>query len=370
MLLKIPENRIAITEYLEQVDEDTFIDEFVVPFFTSFGFQVYRINTHGGGEHGKDIIFSRYVSLFLDTEYVAVQAKAQPANASNVSNFASQLDRALKVPFPSKSGQGDLLPNYAVFINARRHTNEANEEFPKLLDKPQYVRILSQENVCDLIMNSGIGPETLISRLSQSNSSTMSEEDKRVYDVLMSNEPQAIDHLLDHQLQLICHKISPLLKEMIIDTINLRWRQDPSWEGTIKPMMWFNSYFDFFSERQYPYLLDVIRELTSSTPSFKAESDTFSIVSKVTPQMLAPQAKEFIELCGELALGPTRKNLQLVSQKLRELKKSGLVLDSGLRKLMDDIIKLSQPHSLGDDEYRQLHQEIFQSLYPERRTSR
>ena len=158
MLLKTPENRNSIIRYLKRIDEDSFIEEFVFPFFTSFGFQVYRINYHGPGEHGKDIILSRYLPYFLDTEYVAVQAKAETVNASNVDKFARQVNRSLKVSFPSKSGQGNLLPNSAIFINARRHTNDANVEFPELIDNPQYVRILSQENVCDLIMNYGIGP--------------------------------------------------------------------------------------------------------------------------------------------------------------------------------------------------------------------
>jgi hypothetical protein len=51
MLLKTPENRNSIIRYLKRINEDSFIEEFVFPFFTSFGFQVYRINSHGPGEH-------------------------------------------------------------------------------------------------------------------------------------------------------------------------------------------------------------------------------------------------------------------------------------------------------------------------------
>jgi hypothetical protein len=263
-----------------------------------------------------------------------------------------------------------LLPNSAVFINAKRHTNEANGELPDLLDLPQFVTILSQENVCDLIMNSGIGPEELISRLSQSNSSDMSEEDKRIYNILTGNEPKAIDHLLDDQLPLIRHRLSPLLKEMIIDVINLRWQQDTSWDGTVKPMKWFNSYFDFFSRRQYHYLLDVVQELCSSTPSYKAEGDTRSIVAKITPDMLATQAKEFIEICSRLALGGKRRNQQLAFLKLVELKESGLVTDYNLIKLMDQVLRLFQPETLSKDQYEKLYHKVYEFLYPERTTSR
>ncbi len=47
MILKLPENHKMIIDYLNKVDEDTFIDEIVIPFFGSQGYQVYRINSHG-----------------------------------------------------------------------------------------------------------------------------------------------------------------------------------------------------------------------------------------------------------------------------------------------------------------------------------
>ncbi|MBW2309945.1 MAG: hypothetical protein JRF35_02585 [Deltaproteobacteria bacterium] len=372
MLLKTPENRISIIDYLEKIDEDTFIDEFVLPFFTSFGFQVYRINSHGPGERGKDIIFSRYLPHLLDSEYIAVQAKAEPIKASNVSKFAQQINRALKISFPSNSGQGKLIPNSAIFMNARRHTNDANVEFPELIENPQYVRILSQENVCDLILNYGIGPEALISKLSHADSENMSDEDKTVYTALM-NEPNATDHLLDHQLPLIRHKISRRLQEMIIDAINHRWKEDPSWAGTVKPMKWFDRYFDFFTERQYPYLIDIFKELTSSTGSFKAEPYTSSAVGKITPKMLASQAKEFIYACAEVSVNVGSRNKNIALDKLRELRESGFVLDSELKNIMNKIIGLLElPRA--DDDYQELYEEIYQIVYPylskKRRTRR
>lgn len=215
MLLKTPENRILITQYLEGINEDPFINDFILPFFSSFGFQVYRINSHGPGERGKDIIFSRYVPHFLGNEYIAVQVKAEPVNASNVSKFAQQINRSLKTSFPSNSGQGKLIPNSAIFINAKKHTNEANLDFSELLDNPQYVRILCQENVCDLIMNYAVGPKDLISKLSHADKEDMSDEDERVYSALMSAEPNATDQLFDNQLPLIKHKISRNMQEMV-----------------------------------------------------------------------------------------------------------------------------------------------------------
>ena len=76
-IINTSENRIAILKYLEQVDEDTFIDDFVIPLFRSQGYYLFRINDHGPGEHGKDLIFYRHIPVFYDNEYVVVQAKAE-----------------------------------------------------------------------------------------------------------------------------------------------------------------------------------------------------------------------------------------------------------------------------------------------------
>ncbi len=136
MILKLPDNRRKIIDYLDTVDEDTFIDEIVIPFFSSQGYQVYRINSHGPGEHGKDIIFCRYVPAFFENEFLSVQAKAEQVTTSNVTRCSDQLKRALRTKFAPRSGNGELTPHYAVFINARKHTNDAYTEFPQLVDSP------------------------------------------------------------------------------------------------------------------------------------------------------------------------------------------------------------------------------------------
>lgn len=366
MILHLPENRIAITKYLNKVNEEAFTDEFVIPFFTSYGYQVYRINDHGGGEHGKDIIFSRYNPIFLDIEYIAVQVKSEKANTSNVSRFADQLKRALKLPFVSRMGTGKVRPNLAVFINSRRHTNDAHEEFLELLiEHSNFIRILSQENVCDLIMNSGIGPTSLISKLSRSTTEEMSDVDKDIHDTLMEADPKSMDKLLDHQLKLVRHKISPRIKEMVIDTIYLRWEKDPSWDGTVKPMKWFEEYFDFFSERQYKYLMDVIKELTSMYPSYKAQPYTISLVQKITPEILATRAKDFVYHCADLAMTVGYRYAYIIFDKLKELSDSGLVIDKSTNKIMNNVLKFRRLRKKKGKEYEKLKTEILRILHPD-----
>lgn len=233
MILKLPENRKMIIDYLNTVDEDTFIDEIVIPFFGSQGYQVYRINSHGPGEHGKDIIFCRYLPAFFENEFITVQAKAERVTTSNVSKFSDQLKRTLNTKFaPRSGGTGDICPHYAVFINARKHSNDAYTEFPQLVDS-RYAKILSQENVCELIMQAGLAPQSLLNKLSTGSSETQSQEDKQVVDTILSNNPGDIDNLLDHKLKFLRDEIGPRTKDIIIDYIfcPLANGQGLGWDG-------------------------------------------------------------------------------------------------------------------------------------------
>lgn len=197
----------------------------------------------------------------------------------------------------------------------------------------------------------------------------MTREDDQVYTTLMSAEQNATDHLLDKQLPLIRHKISRSLQEMVIDAINHRWKENPSWTGTINPMKWFDIYFDFFVERQYPYLVDVFKELTSSTRSIKAQPYSSSVVKKITPAMLSSQDKKFIYACAEVSVNVGSKNKDLASDKLRELRESRLVTDSNLIDLMDKVIRLFDL-SRRDEDYQELNDEIYEIVYPNARLRR
>ena len=141
MILNSPENRKAVTEYLEALNEDEFIDDFVIPFFSSHGFYLYRAADHGPGEHGKDLIFYRHIPMFYDNEYLVIQAKSEKLTTRNVQKFSSQIKRALDVPFNPKSGGGELRAHYAIFINSKRHANDADFEFHKMVADSQHVKI-------------------------------------------------------------------------------------------------------------------------------------------------------------------------------------------------------------------------------------
>ena len=364
MILKNPENRKKILDYLNNVDEDTFIDEVVIPFFGSQGYQVYRINSHGPGEHGKDIIFCRYVSIFFENEFIAVQAKAEQVTASNVIKFSEQVKRALNTRFAPRSGKGDLYPHYAVFINARKHSNDAYTEFPQLVNSP-HAKILSQENVCELIIQSGIAPLHILKQLSISTPDAQSQEDKLIFETILGNNPAERDNLLDHKLKFIRNEISQRTKELIIDYIYDRWQMDRSWSGTVKPMKWFDTYFDFFKEKHSRYLIEVFEELLSSTPSFDAMPYTQSVVEKITPELLSPIEKEFIKFCAERVISYHSDKISYLIDKLKEFYDADIIKDSKLKKIVQLIISIEDNTNLPVKGRKKAKDKIYRFLYPE-----
>lgn len=366
MILKLPENRKKIIEYLENVNEDTFIEEIIIPFFGSQGYQVYRINSHGPGEHGKDIIFCRYVPIFFENEFIAVQAKAEQVTASNVTKFSGQLTRTLRTKFPLLSSGGDLYPHYAIFINARKHANESHAEFPQLMNSP-YAKILCQENVCELIMQSGIAPHHLLKQLSISTPDTQSVEDKLVFETILGNNPAETDNLLDHKIKFLKDYISIKTKELIIDFIYDRWQMDRSWAGTVKPMKWFDDYFDFVTQKHSKYLLTVFEELMSSTPSFEALPFTLSIIRKITPDLLLPIEDEFIVFCARRTISYPRERMEYMFEKLKEFDDAKLIKKNDNISLAKKVLLIDKYiREKNTSKRKEIETEIYDIVYEER----
>ena len=365
MILNSPENRKAVTEYLEALKEDSFIDDFVIPFFSSHGFYLYRKADHGPGEHGKDLIFYRHIPMFYDNEYLVIQAKSEKLTTRNVQNFSSQIKRALNVPFIPKSGSGELKAHYAIFINSKRHSNDADFEFHKMVADSQHVKILSQENVCELILKSGIGPKRLIKTLSKSIPDDSSKEDQQVFETILGNNPAEIDNLLDHKLKFIRDSISLRTKELVIDYTYDRWQLDRSWAGTVKPMAWLDTYFDFMTEKQYKYLIDVLEELISTNPSFEALSYTSSVIRKITPEILSTIVGPFILFCAKMVLSSHSDYKHLILKKLKDLKSSKTIKDESLITMMKTIIDHGEDNFDDLERYEATRKEIQAFAYPE-----
>lgn len=256
--------------------------------------------------------------------------------------------------------------HYAVFINSKKHTSDADFEFQKLICGIPHIKILSQENVCELIMKTGIGPDKLLKQLSSSTPEIQSKEDKLVYEVIMGNKPSEIDNLLEHKLKFIRDEISNRTKELVIDYIYDRWQMDRSWSGTVKPMKWFDTYFDFFTDRHSKYFLTVFDELMSSTPSFDAMPYTQSVTRKITPELLSPIEKEFVTYCAERIMSYHRDKMEYLIQKLTEFYNSNIMRNSDLVKLAKKVLQVEDYRKQGRiKKKKKLEEEIYQIIYPE-----
>jgi len=343
MIENSPENRRIITDYLESINEDTFIDEFIIPFYSAHGYYLYRKNSHGPGEGGKDIIFYRNVPFFFDNEYLAIQAKAQTIAISNVVEITHQLTRALYLPFPAKSGIGNTRANYAILINSKRINNEANDTLISFISNNPNVKVLAQENVCELIIKSGIAPKSLLSSLSQyaEANDNSSENDKYVLKTLLCNDPNEINSLFNTGLQVLKTMISENVKGVVIEYIFNYWDNDPTWSGTVKPMKWLDKYFELIQPVQYPKLMKIFYELTSSTPSFQARNDTYSVSQKITCQMIKEFLDEFIKYCCVLSWDKSINYRHVLLNLLNRLKEQDEI-PYEFQDICNDILRLFQ----------------------------
>lgn len=346
MIKKSPGNRKKVKEYLESLSEDDFIEGVIIPLYNSYGYMTYRINSHGPGEHGKDIIFFKDRPLFYDHEFVIVQAKSEKVRASNVSKFSEQLVRAFKVPFPTKSGSTNRFANYVVFMNSKTHSNDVDFEISYLVDGKENIKILSQENVIELIFKNDFIPENLIGVLEEYefDSSDFEDEIKRT---LYSNDARKINFIFNTKIELE-PDLSDEMKDFIIKYIFKIWDEDRTFPGTVKPMKWLNKYFDFISDSEVPRLMDVIVEYASAYPSYEAYPNTTSIVSKIQINQIKLFEEEFIRFFAEKANWSDFSKYPLLMKKFNEYIESDK-LSSKYKKIANAIksfVNLRQQRSL------------------------
>lgn len=326
MILNNSQNRKIINQYLNKINEDTFINEFVIPLMSSQGYILLRTNSHSPGEKGKDLIFCKHNEFYNEYEYLAIQAKAIVVTANNVGRISQQLLRAYKNPFPNKSGNGSLKPNYAILINSKKHTNDAYSELPALIDYNQNIKVLAQENVCELIIKTGIAPTNLLKKLSlESKNISLNKYDQQIFDIILNNNPNEIEELFEHKLNYLRNKISDEIKAHIIDYIFELWRQDPTWEGIVKPLMWLSKYFDFIKGEQSILLARVFDEYTSTTPSFKAKTYVRIIISKISIEHIKYFSSEFIDIASYVLFRKQKDLASVIFPLLKELLKNKLI---------------------------------------------
>ncbi|MBN8837666.1 MAG: hypothetical protein J0I09_10420 [Sphingobacteriia bacterium] len=311
MIKTTSSNRSLIKDYLSNLSEDELIEQVIIPLLNLSGYILYRLVTHGPGEHGKDIIFYRHVPLLYDHEFVIVQAKAEKVNTHNVEQFAQQCLRAFKVPFNSISGDEKKKANYVLFINSMEHTNDATAEFPSLIENNNNIKILSQQNLIEIIIFQNFIPDTLIGKLDEV-TFIAHEFEERIRRIIVGGNDKEIHGLMETELRIETRTLSNDLQGYIINYIFLLWSNDTSWSGTVIPMKWLDYYFNYIQANQFSKLILVINEYTSSHPSRAAIDYTKSIVSKIEPNQITLFEKEFITLIVRLCYENSLKNFPLL----------------------------------------------------------
>jgi hypothetical protein len=150
----------------------------------------------------------------------------------------------------------------------------------------------------------------------------------------------------------------------VVDYIYNRWQQDRSWDGTVKPMKWFDTYFEFISEKQNRYLITVLEELTSTTPSFAALQYTASIVERITSHMLASIAEDFILFSARFILSHHKKYRSLILSKLRALKESGFLIKESHKEMLEKILYY-EDCKYDDPKYEAIRTHIYDFAFPD-----
>jgi len=295
MLVKSSKNRHEIKKYLSSLDEDDLIENVIIPLYSSFGYTLLRVVTHGPGEHGKDLVVYKHSPAIFGNEYIAIQAKAQKVDAKNVAEMANQLIRALRTPIKGLSGGSEYLPNYVIHFNSQTITNDAHWEFPYLVDGKDNIKIISQDNIVDLMLNNDVVPKSLSSQLETASAGSNDSICKKIQQTLFSGNVLDIDSVFENVIPISKSVLDQETKHMIIEFIFKKWREDKSWNATVKPMKWLEICFDFMSSDQFMYLSDVIDEYISSYPSFEAQEYVQKIVNKITVNHYLSMKKEFLD---------------------------------------------------------------------------
>lgn len=385
MLLKTSLNRKVIIDYLNNVSEDSLINEIIIPFYNFLGYSVVDISMHGPGEHGKDIIFKRFKPAINSEEFIFVQAKAQKVTISNINSFSDQLKRAFLVEAKDISNGNCIYPNYVIFFNSKTMTNDAKFEFPSLKERSKQIQIFTQVDVCELIFNYLIIPDSIKNDLYLSDDKKSSDLNDMIHKTIYSNNASEVKLLYENILPLHLNspKITNESKNLIIEYIFKLWNEDRSWPGTVKPMKWLDLLFNFIQKSQYPKLSNVVSEFYNSTPSFDARNNVSSIIDKITGDQIISFEKKFVMKIAEKYFLPStcdnlimqtlvknyydyikNKNLDIKENEYREKLCKNIEIAKKLVKLDDIFDDISD--DIDDSNYKELEREYknnFKSIF-------
>lgn len=152
------ENIISI---LKSMKEDELIDNVILPFLRSIGFSsVRRIEHHGPGEFGRDILpFFKY-DEFMQKIFYAIQVKTGDITARNINPILDQAKTALSVSFIDHYDNTRKRIDKAIIIFSGQLTPDASRILEDnlevnsnivFIDNSRLLELLRQNNLIHLI---------------------------------------------------------------------------------------------------------------------------------------------------------------------------------------------------------------------------
>ncbi|MCK4798058.1 MAG: restriction endonuclease, partial [Spirochaetes bacterium] len=140
-----------IRGYIKDLDEDTLIENVIIPLYQKRNYRLIRRPSHGPGEHGKDIIFMEDNKSSFRPRFHAIQAKSVKINPSNVSKIIDQTKAAFEVPFIDPHSNNETKVDYVQVISSGIVTNDARIQFSSMVSDKRYITLLDGEQLIDLI---------------------------------------------------------------------------------------------------------------------------------------------------------------------------------------------------------------------------
>lgn len=366
--LNTSENRRIITTYLDGLSENTFISDVVIPLMGNLGYSLVRINDHGPGEAGKDIIFQKPSVVLNTPEYVSIQAKAQPINTSNINPICQSLLTAYKVPFQGLIPGEMHRPNTVLLMSARRASNDAITQSGHLVEGNQNIRFLFQEHICDLMISTGTVPLSIAQELERTIEGAENEFGREVRRTLLSGNPSQIEDLLENRFFTIADQVDTETIKAVFEYIMHRWDQDPTWDGRVKPIKWIRVNLHFMSKQVEGGIIDrILSEYFSSRYySYEAENDTREIIRSLSPRQLISKLRQMVTYTFHCLHGSDRTGQkELFAETIDRLLSSQLLDDHPIEKeLIDNALQLYRTDYKKDPdkydlEYKKWHREWF-----------
>lgn len=164
-----PRLRMRLRQRIEVLSENDLIRLILIPLLSRMGFdRLRRVDFHGPGEFGSDILPFRYRTPLGTLEYYALQAKAVPihgssAQAGNAAEIVSQATQALTVSFVDDlDNERKRLDKFIVATN-KRISASARQFIENAVEGRRSLLFIDVDRLVDLLLEHRLAQYVLFS---------------------------------------------------------------------------------------------------------------------------------------------------------------------------------------------------------------